>query len=148
MGARRFQHQPVAGRGRSARYIQVDVPLPRSGGRGRTDHDVVVAGQGVDIERRRVDKQHLRARIDRDREVLHAVGPGVSRGVAGNNGDVVVAVGSEDQDGRAAGNAGLLDVVEADPLVRAVDEGALVVLRAGLEHQRTRSNDVQQVARG
>ena len=143
-----LEDQPVAGRGWSAGHKEVDVPIGPVRC-GRADHHVVVAGQGVNVDRGHVDVEDLRPVVDRDGEVPHAVGGRVVAVVAGDDGDVVVAVGAEDDQRPAAAVYGeLLDVVEAHPLVAAHQEPAFVVLGSRLEADRIApGDDVQQIAR-
>ena len=123
------------------------VPDRVVGGRG-PQFNVVVAGQGIDEESRGVDEQDARPVVEADGEVPDAVGPHVGGAVPGDDGDVVVAVGAQEDALAATGDADPLDVVPADALGADRVQPTLVILRAGFEDVGARRVEVDGVAGG
>ena len=100
MGARRFQfeHVPLlsdAGRRGclAARDQHIHVPDGIVWGRG-PQHDIVVAAQRIDENCWGVEEKDAQPVVQADGEILCAVGSRVSCTVAGDDADIVVAVGA------------------------------------------------------
>jgi hypothetical protein len=83
--------------------------------RGRRLHDDgIAAAQGVHAECRLVEEQDLESGVHDGGEVLHAIRPGMSRHIAGDDRDGIVAVGAVDDPAAAAADDEHFNLIEAD----------------------------------